>query len=47
MVADELLRLGNDHLEVLPRGRLLIRNICMAFDEYLNPEGLQRFSKVI
>lgn len=47
MVADELLRLGNDHLEVLPRGRLLIRNICMAFDEYLSPEGVQRFSKVI
>lgn len=47
MVADELLHLDGDHLEVLPRGRLLIRNICMAFDEYLNPEGLQRFSKVI
>ena len=47
MVADELLHLDNNHLEVLPRGRLLIRNICMAFDEYLNPEGLQRFSKVI
>ncbi len=47
MVADELLHLSGDHLEVLPRGRLLIRNICMAFDEYLDAQGLQRFSKVI
>lgn len=47
MVADQLLTLEENQLKVLPRGRLLIRNICMAFDEYLNPEGLQRFSKVI
>lgn len=47
MVDDELLLLDPKHLKVLPRGRLLIRNICMAFDEYLNPDGLQRFSKVI
>ncbi|HQT42556.1 MAG TPA: oxygen-independent coproporphyrinogen III oxidase [Halothiobacillus sp.] len=47
MVADELLRLNPQSLDVLPRGRLLIRNICMAFDEYLSPEGAQRFSKVI
>jgi len=47
MEADELLHLTAHKLDVLPRGRLLIRNICMAFDEYLNPDRLQRFSKVI
>ncbi len=47
MQADGLLSLTPDHIEIHPRGRLLIRNICMAFDEYLNPEGLQRFSRVI
>lgn len=47
MADDGLVRLSPDRIEVLPRGRLLIRNICMAFDEYLNPEGLQRFSRVI
>lgn len=47
MAADGLVRLSPNSVDVLPRGRLLIRNICMAFDEYLNPEGLQRFSRVI
>ncbi|ANJ66831.1 oxygen-independent coproporphyrinogen III oxidase [Halothiobacillus diazotrophicus] len=47
MADDGLVRLSPNRIEVLPRGRLLIRNICMAFDEYLNPEGLQRFSRVI
>jgi oxygen-independent coproporphyrinogen-3 oxidase len=33
---------------VLPRGRLLIRNICMAFDRYLSAGVQQKnFSKVI
>ena len=34
-------------LRVLPRGRLLIRNICMPFDRYLGGQTMQRFSKVI
>ncbi len=47
MQADGLLSLSPRSIEIHPKGRLLIRNICMAFDEYLNPEGIQRFSKVI
>lgn len=47
MAVDGLVRLSPKRIEVLPPGRLLIRNICMAFDEYLNPEGVQRFSRVI
>ena len=44
---DGLVRVTRDLIEVTPRGRLLIRNICMIFDRYLkeSPEG--RFSKVL
>ncbi|GGC06443.1 oxygen-independent coproporphyrinogen III oxidase [Pseudoduganella buxea] len=40
-----LLCMGSRGIKVRPRGRLLIRNICMAFDRYLYaavPEGPQR-----
>lgn len=47
MQADKLVEIQADSIDVLPRGKLLIRNICMAFDEYLSAEGMQRFSKVI
>ncbi len=48
MEADGLVELREDGLTVLPAGRLLIRNIAMAFDEYLQKkkEGTS-FSKVI
>ena len=45
--ADGLLELHDRGLRVLPRGRLLIRNVCMQFDRYLSGGGEQRFSKVI
>lgn len=41
-----LLRLEPNRLVVTERGRLLIRNICMAFDAYLQ-QGTGRFSKAI
>ncbi len=48
MVVDGLLEMDADSIRVLPRGRLLIRNICMAFDSYLSPESQQKnFSRVI
>ncbi len=47
MQSDGLLRLVADGLEVLPVGRLLIRNIAMVFDKYLRQSTQQRFSKVI
>lgn len=47
MEADGLIALADDCLEVLPPGRLLIRNICMVFDAYLRPTESQRYSKVI
>ncbi|TVR58289.1 MAG: oxygen-independent coproporphyrinogen III oxidase [Candidatus Competibacteraceae bacterium] len=44
---DGLLVLSETGIRVLPPGRLLIRNICMAFDRYLREQTQQRFSKVI
>jgi oxygen-independent coproporphyrinogen-3 oxidase len=45
--ADGLLTLSDTGIQVLPPGRLLIRNICMTFDRYLREQQQQRFSKVI
>lgn len=47
MQDDGLLRLSESGIWVNPAGRLLIRNICMVFDRYLNQQANQRFSKVI
>ena len=48
MVDDGLLSIDGEAILVLPRGRLLIRNICMAFDAYLAAKsGPIGFSKVI
>ena len=48
MQTDGLLKFDAGALEVLPAGRLLVRNICMVFDHYLKGGGQSgRFSKVI
>ncbi len=47
MEADGLLVLDAEGIRVSPRGRLLIRNICMVFDRYLREARERRFSKVI
>ena len=48
MRRDGLLELDAEGIRVLPRGRLLIRNICMVFDAYLDAkQGPVGFSKVI
>lgn len=47
MQADGLLTVDAARIRVLPPGRLLIRNICMAFDRYLREQKQQRFSRVI
>lgn len=45
----ELLKIFEDKIEVYQTGTMLIRNICMPFDAYLNkiPEDKRRFSKTI
>ena len=47
MEQDGLVRLDGPRIQVQTAGRLLIRNICMVFDQYLTAEHTQRFSKVI
>lgn len=47
-VADGFLKVGPDALDVTARGRLFVRNICMAFDRYLpGHAGKPVFSRTI
>lgn len=48
LAADELISWDSNKIHVLPKGRLLIRNLCMVFDRHL-PQGPPdtSFSKVI
>ncbi|PHS19183.1 MAG: oxygen-independent coproporphyrinogen III oxidase [Kangiella sp.] len=47
-VDDELIAVNDEKIEVNSKGRLLIRNICMVFDAYMNElHLLNSFSKVI
>lgn len=47
MQTDGLLSVSGNGIAVTPAGRLLIRNICMVFDQYLAQKQQQQFSKVI
>ncbi len=47
MVNDGLLEVGENKIQVLDAGRLLIRRVCMVFDTYLKNTGQIRYSKVI
>ena len=46
MVEDGLVKVDEKSIKVETRGRLLIRNICMVFDNYLK-DNVVKFSKVI
>ncbi|WED21909.1 oxygen-independent coproporphyrinogen III oxidase [Vibrio sp. JC009] len=47
-IDDELVEVSDTHIKVTPRGRLLIRNICMCFDKYMRKRARQQqFSRVI
>jgi len=48
MVEDGLVEISENRLNVMPRGRLLIRNVCMIFDIYLKQQKAKvKFSRVI
>ncbi len=48
MLQDGMIVMSRSGIQVTPSGRLLIRNICMEFDHYLNqPDNITRFSRVI
>jgi len=38
MQADGLLVVTNDEIRVLDDGRFLVRNICMVFDRFIDPQ---------
>lgn len=44
---DGLIKISPTKIEVLPAGHLLIRNICMVFDYYIQQKTENNFSKVI
>jgi oxygen-independent coproporphyrinogen III oxidase len=47
MQADGLVQVKPGSIEVLPVGKLLIRNVCMVFDRHLRERRGHSFSKVI
>jgi oxygen-independent coproporphyrinogen-3 oxidase len=50
MERDGLVRLDDESIVVAPLGRIFIRNIAMAFDEYLNrseTQPKQMFSRTL
>lgn len=43
-----LIALSDDYITVTPKGRMLIRNVCMVFDKYLrDQQEITRYSRVI
>ncbi|GAA3900019.1 oxygen-independent coproporphyrinogen III oxidase [Halomonas cibimaris] len=46
MQADGLVEVGEHRLDVLPAGQLMMRNLAMAFDAYLNPAEA-RYSRTV
>jgi oxygen-independent coproporphyrinogen-3 oxidase len=47
MEADGLVSIDETWISVTPRGRLLIRNLCMVFDRYLDQSGGARHSQTV
>jgi oxygen-independent coproporphyrinogen-3 oxidase len=48
LAADGLVQIDQEWITVTPRGRMLIRNVCMVFDKYLQREReTMRYSRVI
>jgi oxygen-independent coproporphyrinogen-3 oxidase len=47
LIDDGLMTMEDDWISVTPRGRLLVRNICMVFDRYLAQPTTARYSRTI
>ncbi|GAB5380511.1 MAG: oxygen-independent coproporphyrinogen III oxidase [Aliiglaciecola sp.] len=46
-LSDHIVKNSKNRIDVVPAARLLIRNICMAFDAYISRQHLNRYSRVI
>lgn len=44
---DGIISLDNEGISISERGRLMVRNVAMVFDQHLNAENRQRFSRTI
>jgi oxygen-independent coproporphyrinogen III oxidase len=44
---DGLVARSTNRLEVLPAGRMFVRNIAMVFDRYLGTQRIERFSRTV
>ena len=47
LIADGLVYCSESHIQVTPRGRLLVRLVCASFDRYLQSNSNQSYSKVV
>lgn len=47
LAADGLIELTPERIEVTPLGRLLVRNVAMAFDAYLTRSSAVRYSRTV
>jgi oxygen-independent coproporphyrinogen-3 oxidase len=47
MEQDGLVTITSDGVAITSKGRLLVRRVCMVFDEYLQAGSLIRYSKII
>ncbi|CAG9189325.1 Oxygen-independent coproporphyrinogen III oxidase [Paraburkholderia tropica] len=45
--ANGLVARSSNRLEVLPAGRMFVRNIAMVFDRYLGTQPMERFSRTV
>lgn len=47
LVADGLLEVGDDRIEITRAGRLLVRNVAMTFDAYLRAGSTHAYSRTV
>jgi oxygen-independent coproporphyrinogen III oxidase len=46
-VADGLLHVEDDGVQLLPQGQLMVRSVAMAFDAYLGGQQKGQFSRTV
>ena len=47
LAQDGLVAVDEEAIVVSPRGRFLVRNVCMAFDRYLHSGGPETYSRAV
>jgi len=47
LVKDGLITVSDSKIKITPKGKPFVRNVCMAIDQYLNPNAQMQFSKTV